>query len=190
MKIIVALGNPGNQYKNTRHNIGWLLLDKLNFSNRLVWKNKFKAEVAEYSFDGDKIIFLKPQTFMNLSGESLSPCMKFYKVSVDDILVIHDELDLPFGTIAFKNGGGLAGHNGLKSINQHLGTQAFKRLRMGIGRPVHGNVSSYVLSNFDGEEEKWFDNYMEECGKALDLFLEKGFDKAATSFSKKALINL
>ena len=125
---------------------------------------------------------------MNLSGESVQPCADFFKVSVENILVIHDELDLPFGTLAFKKGGGLAGHNGLKSIDQQLGSRDFMRLRLGIGRPSHGNVASYVLSSFSTDEKIVLDDFLRGGGEAIDCFMSDGFQKAAKSFSKKSYI--
>tara|TARA_R110002072_G_scaffold288917_1_gene455396 strand:- start:65415 stop:65984 length:570 start_codon:yes stop_codon:yes gene_type:complete len=188
IKLIVGLGNPGTEYERTRHNIAWQLFEKLSFYNRLNWREKYKGLMSDISIEGEKIVLLKPQTFMNLSGESVQPCAKFFKILPEEILVVHDELDLDFGTIAFKSGGGLAGHNGLKSINQLLGTNNFKRLRLGIGRPVHGNVSSYVLSSYDNDESIAFDTYMEKAGDAIESCLKIGFEKAANRYSKKKLV--
>ncbi len=187
-KLIIGLGNPGSKYHHTRHNIGWDVFEELSFGSDLNWIEKFKGLYSVYSFRGHKIYFLKPQTFMNLSGESVQPFMNFFKITVDNILVIHDELDLPYGTIAFKKGGGLAGHNGLKSIAAQLGTQEFKRLRVGIGRPVHGDVSNWVLSTYTGEDKDFFKGYLAETAKAVEHIFEVGFDKAATAYSKKKVI--
>ncbi|MCK5883293.1 MAG: aminoacyl-tRNA hydrolase [Bacteriovoracaceae bacterium] len=187
-KLIVGLGNPGIEYELTKHNIGWLALDQLSFCNRLAWKEKFKGEFATYSNDGEQIVFLRPQTFMNLSGESVASAAKFFKVELQDILVIHDELDLPYGTLSFKNGGGLAGHNGLKSIAKIMGGNGFLRLRMGIGRPVHGNVSSWVLSGFHGDEDIVLPSYLKGGADAIESFIAIGFGKAAGKFSKKSYV--
>lgn len=187
-RLIIGLGNPGSKYQYTRHNIGWDVFEELSFANDLKWTEKFKGQYAVYNYNGDKIYFLKPQTFMNLSGESVQPLMSFFKITVDNILVVHDELDLPFGTIGFKKGGGLAGHNGLKSITAHLGTQEFKRVRVGIGRPVHGDVSNWVLSTYTGEDKDFFRGYLKETAKALEEYIKLGFDKAATQYSKKKVI--
>jgi PTH1 family peptidyl-tRNA hydrolase len=190
-RLIVGLGNPGSKYHNTRHNIGWDTFEELSFSNELRWNDKFKGHYAVFqnsNGNNDKIYFLKPQTFMNLSGESVQPLMAFFKISIDDILVVHDELDLPFGTIAFKKGGGLAGHNGLKSIAACLGSQEFKRVRIGIGRPVHGDVSNWVLSGYTGEDKDFFKGYLSGCAKALEDYIKLGFDKTATTYSKKKII--
>lgn len=187
-RLIIGLGNPGSKYHHTRHNIGWDVFEELSFANDLKWTDKFKGQYAVLNYNGDKVYFLKPQTFMNLSGESVQPLMSFFKITTENILVIHDELDLPFGTIAFKKGGGLAGHNGLKSIAAHLGTQEFKRVRVGISRPVHGDVANWVLSTYTGEDKDFFRGYLKETAKALEDYIKVGFDKAATQYSKKKVI--
>ncbi len=187
-KLIVGLGNPGIQYELTKHNIGWLALDQLSFFDRLAWKEKFKAEFATYSKDGEQFVFLKPQTFMNLSGESVVSAAQFFKVDLQDILVVHDELDLPFGTISFKNGGGLAGHNGLKSIAKMMGGNNFLRLRMGIGRPQHGSVSNWVLSGFHGDEDTFLPDFLKGGADAIEAFIHLGFGKAAGKYSKKSYV--
>ncbi len=187
-RLIIGLGNYGSKYHHTRHNIGWDAFEELTFANDLKWIEKYKGLYSATQVDGEKVYFLKPQTYMNLSGESVLPMMNFFKIAVSDILVVHDEIDLPFGTIAFKNGGGLAGHNGLKSIAASLGTQEFKRLRLGVGRPVHGDVSNWVLSGYTGEESLFFREYLKGAAKALEEYLKVGFDKAATIYSKKKII--
>lgn len=186
--LIVGLGNPGREYETTRHNIGWLALDKLSFASRLTWKDKFKGLYAQHSTtSGDKAYFLKPQTYMNLSGESAQPCAAFFKIPVGQVLVIQDELDLPFGTLAFKKGGGLAGHNGLKSMAARFGSQDFVRLRLGIGRPTHGDVSSWVLSGFHGDEAARLDDFLKLAAEAIELYVENGFDSAARKFSRASI---
>lgn len=187
-KMIVGLGNPGLQYELTKHNIGWLAIDQLSFFDKLVWKEKFKGLFATHIFDGEQVVFLRPQTYMNLSGESVISAAKFFKVEMQDILVVHDELDLPFGTLSFKNGGGLAGHNGLKSIAQMMGGNNFLRLRMGIGRPKHGTVSSWVLSGFSTEDDVYLADFLRGGAEAIELFIKDGLNKAAAKFSKKNYI--
>lgn len=187
-KLIVGLGNPGIQYEVTKHNIGWLALDQLSFYDKLIWKDKFKAKYAQLSIDGEMVVFLKPQTYMNLSGESVVAAAQFFKVPLAEVLVVHDELDLPYGTLSFKSGGGLAGHNGLKSIAELSGTNAFLRLRMGIGRPVHGSVSSWVLAGFDQQQEVILPEFLVGGATAIESFIKKGFNKAASEFSKKNYI--
>ena len=182
-RLIVGLGNPGVKYHHTRHNIGWDVIEAIPLLRDLRWTEKFKGLYTTYTDNGDKIYFLKPQTFMNLSGESVQPLMNFFKISVDDILVIHDEIDLPFGTIAFKNGGGLAGHNGLKSIAEVLGSQEFKRLRMGIGRPLHGDVSNWVLSGYTGEDKDFLGNYLKATAEAVEHYIKFGFEKSVALYN-------
>ncbi len=187
-RLIVGLGNPGREYENTRHNIGWDAIDKMGVASDLNWQEKFKGLYAATTMSGEKVYFLKPQTFMNLSGESVAPLVKFFKVEISEVLVVHDELDLPFGTIAFKQGGGLAGHNGLKSIAKCLGTQDFRRLRMGIGRPPRGSVSNWVLSTYDKDDTAVLETYLDGSADALELFMKEGFGKAAQKYSKKKII--
>ena len=187
-RLIIGLGNYGKKYEYTRHNIGWDVFEELSFAGDLRWQENFKGHYAVYQNGSEKIYFLKPQTYMNLSGESVQPLMAFFKITVDNILVLHDELDLPFGTIAFKKGGGLAGHNGLKSITASLGTQDFKRVRIGIGRPVHGDVSNWVLSGYTGEDKDFFRPFIKGTAAAIEEYIKVGFDKAATTYSKKKIV--
>ena len=185
-KLIVGLGNPGLEYEFTRHNIGRLALDQLSFYDGLAWKNKFKGSFASYNFDGKKVHFLTPETFMNRSGESVQEAGSFYKIATEDILVVHDELDIPFGTMVFKLGGGAAGHNGIKSTAQMLGSPDFPRLRLGIGRPTEGkNTTAHVLGNFNGEEEKHLEAFLSEAAKAIETFIKEDFQRAASLYSKK-----
>lgn len=153
IKMIVFLGNPGLEYKNTRHNAGWMCCDLIAEIRYENWQKKFKGSWLSQSIGGRKIIFLKPETFMNKSGESVSAAAAFFKIQADEILVVHDDLEQKYGVISFRTGGGLAGHNGLKSLSSLLGTKDFQRLRIGIGRPVHGSVSSFVTGRFSKEEE-------------------------------------
>jgi peptidyl-tRNA hydrolase, PTH1 family len=183
--LIIALGNPGREYEHTRHNIAWNLIEECPFFRNVTWKEKFKGLYSVVEHGAHKIYVLKPQTFMNLSGESVRPMMDFFKIQKGDILVVHDELDLPFGTLGFKPGGGLAGHNGLKSIAQHLGDGEFSRLRLGIGRPEFGSVSNWVLSRFSPNEQAMLTDYFDVASQALECYIEKGFSKAASLFSKK-----
>jgi PTH1 family peptidyl-tRNA hydrolase len=187
-RLIVALGNPGLEYEYTRHNIAWMVFDNLEVINHSHWKEKFKGLYHSASSAEGKVYFLKPHTFMNLSGESVKALASFFKVSVENILVIQDEIDLPFGTIAFKKGGGLAGHNGLKSIANHMGSQEFLRIRVGIGRPIHGSVSSWVLGRYNNDEEIYLGDYLKKVAESIEEYIEKGFDKAAGKHSKKNIL--
>jgi PTH1 family peptidyl-tRNA hydrolase len=166
MKIIVGLGNPGDKYVMTRHNVGFMVVDTIVYAQGVVFKKKFQALWAETIIKGETVFLIKPQTFMNLSGDSLVQFLSFYKWKIEDLIVCHDELDLKFNDIRVKEGGGLAGHNGLKSIASHIG-QNFKRLRIGIGRPHHQqDVASYVLTSFSKEE---CNNLPDMLGQAISL---------------------
>ena len=188
-KLIVGVGNPGPQYEKTRHNIAWMLLESFPLFQHSTWKGKFKGLYAETTLAGEKVYALKPQTFMNLSGESVQPFAAFFKLNPSEILVIHDELDIPFGQVHFKMGGGLAGHNGLKSIAQHLGTDQFARMRVGIGRPPHGNVSSWVLSPFSSEESIHLNLLIEKMHDPLRTAMVDGLAKVGI-YNKKNLLSL
>ncbi len=158
IKLIVGLGNVGDKYKNTRHNAGFILVDNIHDKyNGSDWKTKFKGEISDVKIDGNKIYLLKPSTYMNLSGESVCEAVKFFKIKIEEVLVVHDEIDLEFGQIKIKQGGGNAGHNGLKSISQICGNDYF-RYRVGVGHPrdiIPGmEVADYVLSKFSLEELK------------------------------------
>lgn len=189
-KLIVGLGNPGPEYELNRHNIGWLILDNHSEIRSKIWKNKFKGEYTDFSTSAGKVYALKPQTFMNLSGESVQPLMAFFKIDPSEILVVHDELDIPFGQINLKKGGGLAGHNGLKSIAKCLGTQDFYRMRVGIGRPPRGSVSSWVLSNFPTEQDTELGIVLDKSCEALDSLFKDGFKKASNQFNKKDFLEI
>ena len=155
MKLIIGLGNPGSVHLNNRHNLGFMGLDYLHKHYEFEeWKIKFDGMFAAKLFGSEKIILVKPQTYMNLSGSSVAKFKLFFKVSEDDVFVIYDDIDLELGHIKLKRGGGDAGHKGVRSISQHLGTKDFNRLRLGIGRPrTKEEVSSFVLSNFSKAEK-------------------------------------
>jgi peptidyl-tRNA hydrolase, PTH1 family len=188
-KLIVLLGNPGSEYQGTRHNIAWQIVDKSSEYSQLNWKSKFKGLYASIDLGGDKIFFLKPETYMNLSGESVKPICSFFKIETNNVLVVQDELDLPVGTLTAKSGGGLAGHNGLKSISQHLGTNEYYRLRIGIGRPVHGSVSDHVLSNFKGDDLILLESILLKSEEILKDFCSYDYEIAFKKYSKKIIIN-
>ncbi|GAB6091044.1 aminoacyl-tRNA hydrolase [Spirochaeta dissipatitropha] len=168
---LIGLGNPGKKYEMTRHNIGWRIAEAFvrEADPSADWKSKFKGKWTQIrtspgSVSGCRI--LVPETFMNKAGESVKPFADFFTLEAEEIVVIHDDLELPFAEVQLRKGGGLGGHNGLRSIEQHLGTRNFQRLRIGIGRPVHGSVSSWVLSRFSPQEEAELEDITE---KALAL---------------------
>ncbi len=185
--LIVGLGNPGREYELTRHNIAWECIDKSEKAQGLIWRSKFKGLFTSFEASGNKYYFLKPQTFMNLSGESVQALMRFFKVPLNNILVLHDDIDLDFGLIVFKKGGGLAGHNGLKSINNLCGGPGFMRLRLGVGRPKYGAVSDWVLSKFSSNDMVQLEAYLELVSSAIDEFVSKGFERASNKFSRKKI---
>ena len=192
-QLIVGLGNPGAKYELTKHNIGWLVLDRFLALNNisLTLKDKFKGKFTESSQLGpQKTYFLYPQTFMNLSGESVRPMMDFYKFSVSNLIILHDELDLPMGEVQYKMGGGIAGHNGLKSIDQHLNTKEFARLRLGIGRPPHGSVSDWVLSSWNDHEWTQVEKFIDYAAKSLKFLLEKGWNKTINQYNRKNCLSV
>lgn len=154
MKLIFGLGNPGNKYKNTKHNIGFIAVDHIAESLGLTFnQTKFKSLYAEGRIGTEKIVLVKPQTFMNLSGESVQPWMDYYNLTGDDIIIIYDDMDLPVGKIRLRVQGSSGGHNGMKSIIQQLGTKEFNRIRVGVGRPFpRQTVVAHVLSQFPKEE--------------------------------------
>jgi PTH1 family peptidyl-tRNA hydrolase len=154
--LVVGLGNPGREYAGNRHNVGWMVAEELARRYGATWKSKFSGRFAELRLDGDRIGLLKPETFMNESGRSVGAAAHFFKLEPDAILVVHDEIDLEPGRLQVRRGGGLAGHNGLRSIAAQLKTPDFLRLRIGVGRPGRGDPrrpADYVLSNFTAEED-------------------------------------
>ncbi|MBY6157928.1 aminoacyl-tRNA hydrolase [Pseudooceanicola nitratireducens] len=161
MQLFVGLGNPGGKYAANRHNIGFMAMDRIADDHGFApWRSKFQAEVSEGVLNGEKTILLKPMTFMNLSGQSVGEAMRFYKLAPGDVTVFHDELDLAPGKLKVKMGGGHAGHNGLRSIHQHIGAE-YQRVRLGIGHPGHKDkVAPYVLSDFAKAEQGWLDDLM------------------------------
>lgn len=191
IRLAAFLGNHGSQYEKTRHNVAWQFAAALPFCAELRWQEKFKGEwacmefplfakIAAESFpqilnaEGElplpksapeKIYFLKPHTFMNLSGESIAALASFFKIGADEILVLHDELELPLGTFGLKWAGGLAGHNGLRSAKATLGTQDFWRIRFGITKPAGRDIADYVLSNFSGDEAITMSIVFEKAGE-------------------------
>lgn len=181
--VLVGLGNPGKEYEGHRHNVGFQSLDYLADQYRISYKKHPQSNslVSKY----ENLHFIKPQTFMNLSGHSVSQYCQFIKnISIENIIVIHDELDISFGKIQLKKGGGLAGHNGLKSIAQQLGKSDFLRIRIGIGRPIHNqSVSDYVLNNFTSTESKQLNQIYQRVYESTQSIIQKGILKAMNEFN-------
>lgn len=174
MWILVGLGNPGAQYQDNRHNIGFLAIDEIaNEFSLPAFSKKFEGELTEGRIDGEKVVLVKPMTFMNLSGQCVGKVARFYKVTPNRIIVFHDELDLAPGKVRIKKGGGAAGHNGLKSMDAHLNSQDYHRVRMGIGHPGDKDrVSGYVLSDFSKDEQQWLPDWLRAVTKHTPLLLQ------------------
>ncbi|GGK01111.1 peptidyl-tRNA hydrolase [Lentibacillus kapialis] len=185
MKCIVGLGNPGKKYAKTRHNVGFMVIDEL--AGRYNWKlkkDKFNGKSTLESIDGQKVLLLQPQTFMNLSGESIRPLMSFYQMTPEDILVIFDDLDLPAGKIRLRQKGGHGGHNGIRSIIDHVGTKEFNRLRIGIGRPdTSMPVVDYVLKPFSKAQQEHVRSSIVKSADACEAWMQKPFAEVMNDFN-------
>ncbi|HYY63175.1 MAG TPA: aminoacyl-tRNA hydrolase [Gaiellaceae bacterium] len=182
--LVVGLGNPGREYERTRHNAGWLVVDEL--ARRLAgsWRSKFSGRLAEVRLDGARLALLKPETFMNDSGRSVAAAAKFFKVAPESLLIVHDDVDLESGRLQARAGGGLAGHNGLRSLAQALGSQDFLRLRIGVGRPGRGDprsVADYVLSAFEPEED--VGGLIDRSADAVETLAREGLEAAQQRFN-------
>ena len=188
MKIFVGLGNPTPEYAATKHNVGFMLADKL--AEKICaspWREKFNALVAESFFDGEKILLVKPQTFMNLSGEAVAPIMNFYKLDAHDLTVAHDDMDLPLGMIRLRPKGSGGGHHGVESIIQHLGGEKnFPRVRIGVGRPPKNwTVNHHVLSPFAQEDAEKISAAIDQLVPAVLCIFKEGIDAAMNKFNPK-----
>lgn len=185
MKLIVGLGNPGGQYAETRHNAGFLLLDCLAEELKLDFRTKFQGLVSETQMGGEKVYLLKPQTFMNLSGRSIRELAQFYKIAPEDIMVVYDDMDLALGRLRLRTSGSAGGHNGIKSTIAELGTEAFWRLKVGIGRPPAGwDSARYVLAPFTKEEIPVLEETLEKGIKAVTLWVKGEGDKAMNLYNR------
>lgn len=181
VQLIVGLGNPGPKYEQTRHNVGFVLLDELAHSKgaKLKLENKFHGEVAKLSLHGHEIWLLKPNTFMNLSGKAVAALARFYKITPESVLVVHDELDIPPGQLRLKQGGGHGGHNGLRDVVAQLGSREFLRLRIGIGHPGESrDVSDYVLNKASADDQKHIDDALDEALRVLPQIIEGDLEPA------------
>lgn len=188
MKWFVGLGNPGRKYADNRHNVGFMALDRLSAELGLSWKaSRFKADWAEGRIGNEKIVLLKPQTFMNLSGESIRSFMDYYDASLDDLIVVYDDLDTELGRIRLRYKGGSGGHNGIKSIISHTGTEQFKRIRIGISRPPEGgDVVSYVLSDFARKERPVLQEVLDLTASAMKELTESEFDQVMGQYNTRS----
>ncbi len=186
LHLIVGLGNPGAEYAQTRHNAGFLLVEKLAAKWKCDWTNerKFDARIAKAERDGKKVLLCEPQTFMNLSGETVSELKNFYQLPLKQILVAVDDADLPLGEIRLRESGSSGGHHGLESIEQHLGSREFARLRIGIGRKDGAReITNYVLGKFDSSENELLKKVLERASGQVETWLEAGIEKAMNRFN-------
>jgi peptidyl-tRNA hydrolase, PTH1 family len=185
MKLIIGLGNPGKQYEETRHNVGFKVIDDLSSELQIpLDKSKYNGVYGVGHSAGEKIILVKPLTYMNLSGECVRPLMDFYDIDVEDIIVIYDDLDIPVGKIRIRTKGSAGGHNGIKSMIQHLGTQEFKRIRIGVDRPNNGmKITDYVLGLFNPEEKAGIDQSIKQSTKACEKWLTTEFLQVMNEFN-------
>ena len=182
MKLIVGLGNPGNEYAKTRHNVGFMAIDNY-LENDNNFKEKFKGLYLEKNINGEKIIFLKPQKYMNLSGEVVISFVKFYKINIDDILIIHDDLDLPVGKIKLRMSGGCGGHNGLRDIEKHLGSKNYKRIKVGISNNKLMETKNYVLGKFNAEEMKIINDAISKISSIINDFPTLTFENLMNKYN-------
>jgi PTH1 family peptidyl-tRNA hydrolase len=182
--LVAGLGNPGRGYERTRHNVGWLVLDELARRHGGTWRSKFSGSLAEVRLGERRLGLLRPETYMNESGRSVGAAARFFKVEPESLLVVHDDVDLEPGRLQARRGGGLAGHNGLRSLAQHLGTQEFLRLRIGVGRPGRGDrrsVSDWVLSPFEPDQD--FERVVALAADAVEAISVDGLDAAQARFN-------
>src|SRR5436309_1982108 len=182
--LVVGLGNPGREYAGHRHNVGWMVVEELARRHGAGWKGKFNGQVAEVRLDGHRVALLKPETFMNESGRAVGAAAKFFKVEPDAVLAVHDEGDFDLGRLQARKGGGLGGHNGLRSIAQHLGTQEFLRLRIGVGRPERGDprsLADYVLSDFKPADDA--EGIVARAADAIETLDAEGLEQTQARFN-------
>ena len=187
MKLIVGLGNPGRDYEGTRHNIGFMVVDAIaDGVSHTSWREDYKAEICSCTIEGEKVLLVKPQTFMNLSGESVGPLMRYYKLTPEDVYVIYDDMDLPVGKLRIRPNGSAGGHNGIKSMISHLGTDAFPHFRFGIGRPLpEWTVVDHVLSRFPEDQQDTVQKGIKAMVKAVLGCVEVGIDKGMNLYNPK-----
>jgi len=191
MKLVAGLGNPGKEYASTKHNLGFLAVDEIARRAGIdLTKKKFRGSYGEGFLSGEKLILLKPETYMNRSGEAVSEAAVFYNISPPDIIVIHDEMDLPSGTVRVKAGGGSAGHNGIRSIIERIGSPEFIRIRMGIGKPGEKSKgASHVLSRFGSGESDAVKMSVETAADAVFELIENGLERTMNKFNVRSAEN-
>lgn len=184
MKLVVGLGNYGKEYKNTRHNIGFMALDFYAKKNNLeIDKKKFKGLYTETNIDGEKVILLEPQTYMNLSGTCVKDFISYFHIDIKDMLVIYDDMDLDVGVLRLREKGSAGGHNGIKNIIENIKTNEFKRIRVGISKDKERNVIDYVLGRFSEEDKKLIDRKIEQISEIIKDFVKYDFNKVMSKYN-------
>lgn len=185
--MVVGLGNPGKQYETTKHNVGFMVVDAIAEStSHTPWREEQKAEVSFITVEGEKVLLVKPLTFMNLSGESVGPLMRYYKIDPSDVYCVYDDMDLPVGKLRIRPNGSAGGHNGIKSLIQHIGTEDFPRFRVGIGRPLpQWTVVDHVLAPFPEEQKEAINKGIKDAAKALLGTLKVGLDKGMNTYNPR-----
>jgi PTH1 family peptidyl-tRNA hydrolase len=192
VKLIAGLGNPGERYDQTRHNIGFMILDELARRwNIGVGRARFQAQVGETTVNGEKVILLKPQCFMNRSGLAVSQAMSFYRLVLADLIVVHDDKDLDFARMKIKVGGSDGGHKGIRSIHQSLASPDFTRIRAGVGKPEHHeDTAEFVLNRFYSHHIRHLSDWVGICADAVNAVLSDGPDKAANQYNNRAWVEM
>ncbi|MDD4607573.1 MAG: aminoacyl-tRNA hydrolase [Bacilli bacterium] len=185
MKLIVGLGNPGKEYQKTRHNMGFLMIDKMVENLNADFKNKNGGLYFDTLLYGEKIIFLKPQQYINLSGQVIKKYIDYYKIDIEDIFIIHDDLDLEVGTFKLRTAGSSAGHNGLKDIERCLNTQEYKRMKIGISNNKNMDTKDYVIGNFSKEDQKKFEEVFKLGPELLKDYIELSFSNLMNKYNKR-----
>ena len=183
MKLIVGLGNPGKEYENTRHNIAFMSVDKIIHEKNLTEKEKFNGKYYEYNINNEKIIILKPQSYINLSGQVINKFVNYFKIDINDILIIHDDLDLPVGKVKLRMSGGSGGHNGLKDIENCLKTKNYKRIKVGISNNKNIDTKDYVLGRFNSEDKKIIDNSINTISNIINDFPYLTFENLMNKYN-------
>ncbi len=185
--LVAGLGNPGPRHERDRHNVGWMVVDELGRRHSASFRSKFNGRIADIRIEDHRLALLEPETYMNESGRSIAAAARFYKVEPADILVVHDDVDLELGRLQARAGGGLAGHNGLRSIAQVLGTPDFLRMRVGVGRPGRGDprdVADFVLSPFDAHEDR--EEIVARAADAVEVVAAQGLEEAQRRFNERS----
>ena len=187
MKIIAGLGNPGREYAMTKHNVGFLMIDTLaDHLGATEWRDKFDALIAKTRIGTEPVLLVKPQTYMNDSGRAIAPIMHFYKLPAEDLIVAHDDMDIPAGTIRIRKKGSSGGHNGIKSLIAHLGSENFPRVRLGVGRPLPGwSVVNHVLAPFPQEDKTAVDEAIKYLIPAVECIVNDSVDMAMNKYNPK-----